>query len=61
MLSQIASDTNQPVPRRANALYMLYECNDEALQEAAREIRNRSDWRNIVEWMIERGEIDVAP
>ncbi len=61
VLSQIASDTTQPMPRRANALYMLYECSDEMMQEAAREIRNRSDWGDIVEWMIERGEIDVAP
>jgi hypothetical protein len=53
ILYEIASDKRQPMERRANALYMLYECDDESLAEADVRLRDDPMMGDVYCWMSE--------
>lgn len=51
VLYSIAKDKDLPLVRRSNALYLLYECDDDNLQEAKVHLQNDADLADVYLWM----------
>lgn len=52
VLENVLRDPAQPIHRRANALYLLYECDEDTLEEAYTELMQDTAIREVVEWMF---------
>jgi hypothetical protein len=52
VLQEIASDQSLPIQRRANALYLLYECNDEAIEESFSKLCKNPNLIDVLAWMF---------
>jgi hypothetical protein len=53
VLYDIAADSQQPMKRRANALYLLYECEDDELRELGERLRPDPRLGDVYRWMFE--------
>lgn len=53
VLDSVIYDKSKPIQRRANALYLRYECNDDYLEEALDELRKDPCTEEIVNWMFD--------
>jgi hypothetical protein len=51
VLNNVASDKSLPMERRANALYMLYQCNDDTLEENRKRFENDEQFGDVYRWM----------
>lgn len=56
VLNATARDAATPIKRRANALYMLYDCDDDKIREASQELRRDDDLRDVVDWILSRNQ-----
>lgn len=52
VLDDVACDKSQPMQRRANALYMLFECDDDAIEEIYKNPRENDRVRDVIDWMF---------
>jgi hypothetical protein len=52
VFDRVARDQSQPMQRRANALYLLYECDDEALDEARSHLLADRDLKDVADEMF---------
>jgi len=59
ILWKIASDKAEPMIRRANCIYMIYECDYEAVEEAAVELGVDSEIADVVAWLLSYAEAKV--
>jgi hypothetical protein len=63
VLEKIVSDNTQPMRRRANALYYLYECNDESLEESFailnKNPNKHSEYKDVIFWMFRENRTDI--
>jgi Domain of unknown function (DUF4365) len=53
VLDRVVADKNQPIRRRANALDLLFECDDDALEDAKDRLLEDADIRDVVQWMFQ--------
>jgi len=54
VLNATARDADKPIKRRANALYLLYHCDDEQFREACEALRGDDELRDVVDWILSR-------
>ena len=54
ILNTTARDPTNPIRRRGNALYLLYHCDDEQIQEASEALRGDDELRDVVNWILSR-------
>jgi hypothetical protein len=52
ILSEVASDKDQPIVRRANCLYMELQCDDDELEESAANFRKDPNIADVIDWML---------
>jgi hypothetical protein len=52
VLDRVLHDPNAPLQRRVNALYLIYDCDDDKLDEARLELFNDPRVRDVVESMF---------
>ncbi len=52
VLGSVLRDPAQPIGRRANALYLLYECDDERIDEAHQGLSNDPEVRDVLQFMF---------
>lgn len=52
ILDDVARDKSQPMQRRANALYLLFECDDDAIEEVHNNPRENDPVRDVIDWMF---------
>lgn len=53
VLYAVACDASKPMRRRANALYLLHQCDDDVLNEARRDLRANARLRDVIDWILE--------
>lgn len=51
VLDRVVRDKAEPMQRRANALYLLFECDDAELADARGRLLEDDSIRDVVEWM----------
>ena len=51
VLDKVLRDPTVPMQRRANALYLLFECDDEELEEARQRLEADPEISSVIEWM----------
>jgi hypothetical protein len=51
VLDKVLRDPTVPMRRRANALYLLFECDDEELAEAQQRLEADLEISSVIEWM----------
>jgi hypothetical protein len=61
ILYDIASDKTQPMQRRANALYLLHDCDDGIIIEDWRDLRRDSKLSDLYQWMFEDASESSSP
>jgi hypothetical protein len=61
VLDRVSRDHAAPIQRRANALYLLYECDDGELEDARADLRKEPEIRDVVEWMFSPAEEQAEP
>jgi hypothetical protein len=54
VLNATARDADKPIKRRANALYLLYQCDGKQFREACEELRGDDELRDVVDWIQSR-------
>jgi hypothetical protein len=52
VLQDIASDRNQPMRRRANAIYLLHSCDDDEMDELLPELLKDDAHKDVAQWML---------
>ncbi|MFO0838603.1 MAG: DUF4365 domain-containing protein [Phycisphaerae bacterium] len=52
VLDCVARDPTQPMQRRANALYLLFQCDEVELAAAKGDLRSNRDLADLVDWMF---------
>jgi hypothetical protein len=52
VLYEVAGDKSQPMQRRANALFMLFECDDERLEEFHSDPHDNDPAGDVVDWLF---------
>lgn len=55
-LDQVSRNPLEPMQRRANALYLLHECDDGELEDARADLLKEPEIRDVVEWMFSASE-----
>lgn len=56
VLDRVSRDPATPIQRRANALNLLYECDDEMLDDARSDLLKRSEICDVAAWMFSPSE-----
>lgn len=52
VLDRVVRDKSQPMQRRANALYLLFECDDDELEDGKDALLKNDAIRDVAEWMF---------
>jgi hypothetical protein len=52
VLDLVVADKREPMQRRANALYLLFECDDCELEDAQEELLKDASINDVVQWMF---------
>ena len=55
ILNEVVSDKLQPIERRANALYILNECDDWLLEQSFESFSGQSEVKEVYKWMLSDG------
>lgn len=55
VLEAVAADRTQPMQRRANALYLLFQCDDDELNAAKDNLRSDTKLTDVIDWMYPKG------
>jgi hypothetical protein len=60
VLESVLRDHTQPIHRRANALFLLYECDDGELEDAQHDLLNDTEIREVIKWMFSPSEDEMG-
>jgi len=60
-MERVVRDPSAPMQRRANALYLLYQCDEGELEEARSDLLKDAEIRNVVEWIFSRCDENAEP
>lgn len=57
VLELVASNKSEPIERRLNALYLIYECDDENIQEAYKSTTYQSEYADLFKLIFEENKV----